>query len=191
MTDPDRGAPEGAPPAEPLMAALPDADQLKKSGILWRAVEVLLGIGLLGMLVVLTIQIVGRLSGSSPAWTEEAARFIFMDGVFLGLAAGFRAGVHPRVSYLVARGPDWLKKLSLHATVVCSVSFFGVLAWKSVDLIVQQIRTNETSPALALSMWIITVPLAVGALLALIGTIQAVYFDKDLRNRMLQGEVIA
>lgn len=183
---PDAGAPE-----EPLIAALPDVDQLRKSGALWRVVEGLLAIGLLGMLVVLLIQIVGRLSGSSLAWTEEAARFLFMDGVFLGLAAGFRAAVHPRVSYFVTKGPHWLKGLSLHATVVCAVTFFGVLAWTSFELILQQMRTNETSPALALSMWIITVPLGVGAVLALIGTIQSVYFDKDLRHRMLQGEVIA
>lgn len=191
MRDRPDHSPNGEALEEPLIAVLPDADQLKKSGALWRIVEVLLAIGLLGMLVVLMIQIIGRLTGSSAAWTEEAARFLFMDGVFLGLAAGFRAAVHPRVSYFVAKGPHWLKGFSLHATVVCAVTFFGVLAWTSFELILQQIRTNETSPALALSMWIITVPLAVGAVLSLIGTIQSVYFDKDLRHRMMQGEVIA
>lgn len=191
MSTTNSGAPADDQPEEPLLAALPDAGQLKKSGLLWRAVEVLLAVGLLGMLVVLTIQIVGRLAGSSPAWTEEAARFLFMDGVFLGLAAGFRAAVHPRVSYFVARGPGWLQKLSLHATVVCAITFFGVLAWTSIQLIAQQMRTNETSPALVLSMWTVTVPLALGAVLALVGTIQSIYFDKELRHRMLQGEVIA
>ncbi|RJT96545.1 TRAP transporter small permease [Arthrobacter frigidicola] len=191
MRDRNDDSPDGKPLEEPLIAVLPDADQLKKSGALWRVVEVLLAIGLLGMLVVLMIQIIGRFTGSSAAWTEEAARFLFMDGVFLGLAAGFRAAVHPRVSYFVAKGPRWLKDFSLHATVVCAVTFFGVLSWTSFELILQQIRTNETSPALALSLWIITVPLGVGAVLSLLGTIQSVYFDKDLRHRMLQGEVIA
>jgi TRAP-type C4-dicarboxylate transport system permease small subunit len=191
MAKEDAGIARGAEPEEPLLSDLPDVEELKRSGPLWRVVEALLAIALLGMLVVVSIQIVGRLTGSSPAWTEEAARFLFMDGVFLGLAAGFRAGVHPRVSYLVARGPDWLKQLSLHATVVCAVTFFGVLGWTSFQLIAQQMRTNESSPALALSMWIVTVPLALGAILALIGTIQSIYFDKHLRNRLLQGEVIA
>lgn len=177
--------------SEPLIAALPDVEQLKQSGGLWRAIELLLGLGLAGMLVVLMVQIVTRFTGSSLVWTEEASRFIFMDSVFLGLAAGFRVGAHPRVTYIVTKGPEWLKKVSLHATVVCSVVFFAVVAWTSFELILQQVRTNETSPALALSMWIVTAPLALGALLALAGTIQSVYLDKALRHRMLQGEVIA
>lgn len=178
-------------PGEPITPALPDAEILRKSGPLWRAVEVLLAIGMLGMLLILIIQVVGRLIGSSPSWTEESARFLFMGGVFIGLAAGFRAAIHPRVSYLIARGPSWLGQVSLHVTVLCAVSFFSVLAWKSVELIAQQIRSNETSPALSLSMWIVTTPLALGAVLSLVGTVQSVYFDKDLRQRMLKGEVIA
>ncbi|WP_425846832.1 TRAP transporter small permease [Agrococcus sp. TSP3-2-1] len=170
---------------------LPDADQLKKSGPLWRVIEVLLALGVLGMLVILIIQVIGRLAGASPSWTEEASRFLFMDGVFLGFAAGFRAAVHPRVSYLVARGPGWLGKVSLHTTVVTAILFFTILAWKSIELVMQQMRTNETSPALAVSMWIITVPLAIAAVLSIVGVLQSVYFDKNLRQRLLEGEVIA
>lgn len=183
----------GASPSseEPLIAMLPDADQLGKSGPLWRVIEVLLAIGVLGMLIILTIQVIGRLVGASPSWTEEAARFLFMDGVFLGFAAGFRAAVHPRVSYLVARGPGWLGAASLQATVVSALLFFGILAWKSIELVLQQMRTNETSPALALSMWVVTLPLALAAVLAIVGVVQSVYFDKSLRQRMLEGEVIA
>lgn len=186
---PDLG--DTLPSDEPLIAMLPDADQLKKSGPLWRVIEVLLAIGVLGMLVILTIQVVGRLIGASPSWTEEVARFLFMDGVFLGFAAGFRTAVHPRVSYLVAKGPGWLGMASLHATVASAVLFFGILAWKSTELVLQQMRTNETSPALALSMWVITLPLALAAVLAIVGVIQSVYFDNNLRQRMLDGEVIA
>ena len=191
MSKDSRGAAGASAEEEPLIAALPDADQLKESGPLWRVIEVLLGVGVFGMLVLLSVQVVGRLIGSSPSWTEEAARFLFMDGVFLGFAAGFRAAVHPRVSYLVTRGPGWLGTVSLHATVVCALVFFGILAWKSAELVAQQMRNNETSPALSMSMWIVTVPLAVASILAIVGVIQSVYFDKNLRQRMLKGEVIA
>ncbi|MBR7517878.1 TRAP transporter small permease subunit, partial [Mycobacterium tuberculosis] len=122
-----------------------------KSGWLWRIVEALLAIGILGMLVMLSIQVVARLVGTSPPWTEEIARFLFMDGVFLGMAAGFRAAAHPRVSSLVARGPMWLAKLSLHVTVGTAVFFFGILTWKTIELIIQQMRSSETSPALGVN----------------------------------------
>jgi len=177
--------------AHSLADPVGDAKRLDRSGWLWRIVEFLLALGITGMLVTIAVQVVGRLFGWSPPWTEEVARFLFMDGVFLGMAAGFRAAAHPRVSFLVARGPGWVAGLSLHATVACALFFFGILAWKSIELVAQQMRTNETSPALGLSMWIVTVPLAVGALLSIIGTIQSVYFDRGLRKRLLKGEVIA
>jgi TRAP-type C4-dicarboxylate transport system permease small subunit len=191
MSHQEQNTPATPAPGEPYFAALPDAGELQKSGWVWRLIDVLLAIAIVGMLVVLLIQVIARLIGASPTWTEEAARFLFMDGVFLGLAAGFRIGAHPRVSFLVAKGPKWLGELSLHLTVASALFFFGVLAWKSVELIMQQIGTNETSPALGLSMWIITVPLALGACLSIVASIQSIYFDKGLRQRMLDGEVIA
>lgn len=207
MSRPRPGASDGTPAATPvnptpsldttptaahsLADPVGDAKRLDRSGWLWRIVEALLALGILGMLLTLAVQVVGRLFGWSPPWTEEVARFLFMDGVFLGMAAGFRAAAHPRVSFLVARGPGWLGQVSLHATVASALFFFGILAWKSVELVAQQMHTDETSPALGLSMWIVTLPLAIGAVLSIIGTIQSVYFDRGLRKRILKGEVIA
>lgn len=191
MSDPEREVSTNTTGVQPLIEPMAEAHRLGKSGWLWRIVEALLAIGILGMLVMLSIQVVARLVGTSPPWTEEIARFLFVDGVFLGMAAGFRAAAHPRVSSLVARGPMWLAKLSLHVTVATAVFFFGILTWKTIELIIQQMRSSETSPALGVNMWLVTLPLAIGAVLSVIGTIQAVYFDKGLRRRLLRGEVIA
>lgn len=191
MSHQEQNTPATPAPGEPHFAALPDAGELQNSGLMWRVIDLLLAIAIVGMLVVLLMQVIARLIGASPTWTEEVARFLFMGGVFLGLAAGFRIGGHPRVNFLVAKGPEWLGKLSLHLTVASALVFFGVLAWKSVELMVQQIGTNETSPALGLSMWVVTVPLVLGAFLSIVASIQSIYFDKGLRQRLLAGEVIS
>ncbi|WP_298868310.1 TRAP transporter small permease subunit [uncultured Microbacterium sp.] len=188
MTD---ETPIQAQPEDDTFEVLSEIHTTLKRERMWHVVDALLALGVFGMLVAIVVQIVGRVAGSPPVWSEELARFLFMDGVFLGMAAGFRIAAHPRMSYLVAKGPAWLGKLSIHLTMLSAVFVFGVLAWKGVDLMIQQMRTNETSPALGLSMWIVTVPFILSALLAIVGTVQGLYFDKNLRRRVLEGEVIA
>lgn len=170
---------------------IPDSNVLTRRGLLWRVIDVMLAMGIAGMLVALMVQVVGRLLSASPVWTEELARFLFLFTVVMGMAAGFRLAAHPRMAFLVTRGPGWLRHLSVHLTVACAVFVFAFLAWTAYELMMQQIRTNETSPALAIGMWVMTLPMVVSSLLSILAVVQSHYLDTRLRGRVLNGEVIA
>jgi TRAP-type C4-dicarboxylate transport system permease small subunit len=160
-------------------------------GLIWKAVDALLFVGILAMLLSLAAQMVSRQLGASISWTEELTRFLFMDTTFLGMAAGFRAAVHPRVSFAVAWGPAWLKQVSLHLYAICGTVFFSVLIYKTWELMVQQYASGESSPALGLKMFLVTLPLVISAGLAILAHIATVYFSPHMRKRILEGEMIA
>jgi TRAP-type C4-dicarboxylate transport system permease small subunit len=170
---------------------VPAGDLSEPHGFLWKIVDGLLFIGVTAMLLSVAAQIVSRQMGASFPWTEELTRFLFMDTTFLGMAAGFRAGAHPRVGFLLAWGPEWLRKLSLHFYALCGIVFFSVLIVKTWELMIQQMASGESSPALGLQMSLVTLPLVASAALAIVAHIKTVYFSPYMRKKLLEGEVIA
>jgi TRAP-type C4-dicarboxylate transport system permease small subunit len=159
--------------------------------VIWKIVDAFLFVGISTMLVSVAIQVVTRQMGASLPWTEELTRFLFMDTTFLGMAAGFRAAAHPRVSFLLAWGPAWLKKSSVHLYALCGTVFFSVLIYKTWELMLQQYASGESSPALGLKMFLVTLPLVISAALAVLAHIKTVYFSPYMRRKILEGEIIA
>lgn len=159
--------------------------------VIWKIVDVFLFIGISAMLISVAIQVVTRQMGTSLPWTEELTRFLFMDTTFLGMAAGFRAAAHPRVGFALAWGPAWLKKFSVHLYALCGTVFFSVLIYKTWELMLQQYASGESSPALGLKMFLVTLPLVLSAALAILAHIKTVYFSPYMRRKILEGEIIA
>lgn len=177
--------------AEHNIKVVPAGDIAEPHGLIWKAVDAFLFVGISAMLLSLAAQMISRQLGASLSWTEELTRFLFMDTTFLGMAAGFRAAVHPRVSFGVAWGPAWLKQLSVHVYAICGAVFFSVLIYKTSELMLQQYATGESSPALGLKMFLVTLPLVVSAALSIVAHITTVYFSPSMRKRILEGEMIA
>ncbi|GAB5078954.1 TRAP transporter small permease [Arthrobacter sp. AD-310] len=188
-TTPTRGAEHRA--AAEDINVVPVGEASKPHGLIWKAVDALLFVGICAMLLSLAAQMVSRQMGASLSWTEELTRFLFMDTTFLGMAAGFRAAVHPRVNFAVAWGPAWLKKVSLHLYAICGTVFFSVLLYKTWELMLQQYAAGESSPALGLKMFLVTLPLVISAALAIIAHITTIYFSPNMRKKILEGEMIA
>lgn len=174
---------------EPLGVA--PAQDLTKQGPIWLVVDVLMLVGVSVMLLSVGLQVVTRLAGASVPWTEELTRFVFIDVTFLGMAAGFRVAAHPRVTFLVAVGPAWLKRASVHLYAVTGVAFFAILAWNAWLMMSQQFASGESSPALGLQMFLITLPVVVSAALALLAHIQSLYFSPEMRKSIEQGDMVA
>ena len=75
-----------------------------------------------GILIIVLVQVTGRLLGRPLPWTEEAVRFLFIWMVFLGLAVGFRTVESARVVVFMAMGANRLALSRPHwATVAATL----------------------------------------------------------------------
>lgn len=64
--------------------------------------NVVLAIMVIGMVVTIMIQIIGRIIGHPSPWTEETSRYLFLWMMFVALAAGFNQAESSRVETVVA-----------------------------------------------------------------------------------------
>ena len=149
--------------------------------VIWRAVDALLLIAVAGLLFAVTFQVVTRLIGHAAAWTEELSRFLFIWTAFLGMAAGFRRGEHPRVTVLIDLLPAPIRRGFDVLAPLAGAVLFAAVGWYAVRLVQQQIAFGETSPVLGIGMWITTLPAVLGAGLAIIGGFLAAFAPTDER----------
>lgn len=73
--------------------------------LLWRVVDTVIAVSVLGMVMLIALQVGSRLAGASIAWTEELSRLLFIWTIWLGLGTGFRHGAHPSLSVLTSSCP--------------------------------------------------------------------------------------
>lgn len=120
------------------------------------------------------IQVVGRLYGSSPVWTEELTRYALLYLVAFGAGLAFRSGDLVNVDVVCESLPGkapWV--LRLFAAVATGALAFYLLpdAWRFTS-----IGHMQTSPAIGLRMvyvhfavWLLLALLAVFAALRIVG----------------------
>jgi len=140
--------------------------------LLWRLVDGVILLAVLGMVCLIGLQVASRSLGNSLPWTEELSRFFFIWTVWLGLAAGFRNGHHPRVTLLsdLIDGKIARKLLDVIPALAAAV-LFAIVTRHGWDLLWQQVRFGETSAILQLGMWLATLPIILGAGLAVLGAL--------------------
>ena len=156
---------------------------------IWRIVDAVLLVCVLAMAGTIGIQVVSRLAGLSQPWTEELSRILFIWTAFLGMAVGFRRLEHPRIMLLLDRASRDVRRAFTHVYAAAGVGFFvtvGVYAWR---LVRQQFAFGETSPVLGLSMYLVSLPMALSSVLAVLAILVTVYGDVDARRRLVDGEV--
>ena len=76
-----------------------DYHHLQRQGLgidrlIWRAVDALLFVIVLGLLITVSWQALSRLVGFSAPWTEELSRFLFIWMIMLGAMIGIREHTH-------------------------------------------------------------------------------------------------
>ena len=138
---------------------------------IWRLVDGCLLLAILAMVLTIAVQVMSRVINYSTPWTEELSRFLFIWTAFLGMATGFRSADHPRVEFLVARLPLVLATPARLLTPICAVVFFGIAGRFGYLLMLQQVRFGEISPAMGIGMWAITLPIVLGSLLSILGSV--------------------
>lgn len=137
------------------------------------------GTAAVGILIVVIVQIVGRLIGQPVSWSEEATRFLFVWMVFLGLAAGFRTVESARVVVFIAALPGLFRRLAVPIYVGSSVLFFGLMGWTGISLVRQQIMMSEEAATLAIPMWVIGLIMPISAALAILAILESLKTKRD------------
>ena len=132
------------------------------------------GLAVAAIVIVVLIQVAGRLVGSPLAWTEELTRACFIWMVFAGVAAGIRHADAARVTVLLHYFPKAIHRLALHIYVLCCLSFFLLSAWTGWYLVKQQVVMNERIATLGWPSWTIGIILPASAVLSIFGLIQSV-----------------
>ncbi len=142
--------------------------------------DIAAGAACTGVLIVVLVQVAGRLSGYPLPWTEEATRFLFIWMVFLGLAAGFRTVESARVVVFLVMGRRLFQHLAVPIYVGSSVFFFGLMGWTGYTLMRQQIMMHETAATLPIPMWLIGMVMPVSAIIAVLAIIESLRTRRDL-----------
>jgi TRAP-type C4-dicarboxylate transport system permease small subunit len=170
---------------------VPGSARLEPHGPVWKVVDVVVLVGVAGMVLAVALQVISRSLGASVSWTEELTRFLFIYTAFLGMAAGFRHAEHARIAFLIAKLPRLGQQIAVHLYAVAGIGFFilvGVTGW---ELVMQQYESEETSPVLGVGMYVSTVPIVIAAVLAILGLVQSVYRSPRLRQAIERGEMTA
>lgn len=157
---------------------------------LWKAVDGLLFLQVSGMLVIVVVQIIGRIVGKSVPWSEEMTRNLFVWAVNCGMAVGFRNAEHARVTLALKILPAKLKKLQAALYAGSCIAFFLIVSVLGYGITARQFRNGEMAPATGIPMFLITLPIMLCSVLALIGTIQSLLFDPKTRQVIMEEEEI-
>jgi TRAP-type C4-dicarboxylate transport system permease small subunit len=138
---------------------------------IWKSVDILILIAVLGMVALITLQVGSRIARQSVPWTEELSRLLFIWTIWLGLAGSFRAGTHTAITFVPEMAPEALRPLIRIIPAVASVLLLGAVSWFGFALVQQQMRFGEQSAILRIGMWWSTVPLVLGSALGVVGVI--------------------
>lgn len=132
------------------------------------------GVAFVILMAAVLFQVVGRLGGSSPVWTEELTRYALLYMVACGAGLAFRTGDLVNVDVISEALPGRLPRLLrlLSAIATGGLAFYLLPhAWRYVA-----IGKMQTAPALGIRMdyvhftvWLMLAGLALFAALRVVG----------------------
>lgn len=137
------------------------------------------GLAFAVLIAAVLVQVVGRLSGASPVWTEELTRYALLYMVAFGAGLAFRTGDLVNVDVISEALPGvlpWALRLLAAAATGGLALFLLPHAWKYVS-----IGKMQTSPAMSIRMdyvhmtvWILLAGLALFAVLRVVGMVTGI-----------------
>lgn len=128
-----------------------------------RVCSAVLAVLLAVMLAVVGWNVFGRfVLGQSLAWSDEAARYLFIWMIFLGAAVAHFRREHISVEFFVAKAP-WAVRLAAAALRELTILFvLGVMLWGAVQVLSS---TFGTSALLGIPFNVVNAAVPVGAVL--------------------------
>lgn len=148
--------------------------------VLQRLDEIATAVLLVGLVVVVTLQVLFRYLFYQPmGWTEEAGRYLFIWLSLLGAAVGVKHRAHFGVDLLVKRLARAGGGPLLALIDALGVGFCAVLTWFGGTLVLRTL--DQTSPGLNLPMGVPYLALPIG------GVLMIAYFLRHLLDDLGGG----
>lgn len=135
-----------------------------------------MGVLLIGITVILTLQIVMRVLKLSLSWPEELARYLYIWTVLLSIGYTVRNKTILRVDLLLNLLPRSLSHLTEALIQLLSAAFYAFMSYYAVFVMLKVKTSGQTSPALELPMYLIYIIIPVGFTLASLRSIQQLYW---------------
>ena len=133
---------------------------------LYTASAWLAGLGMIGVLVMVTLMILGRLLGFAVGGYDAYAGYAMAGAGFLALASTLKHGEHIRVTLILGMLHDKPRRGLELAALFIAVALSGFLAMYSARLVWQSWVFQDISTGIdATPMWIPQIPMAVGTLI--------------------------
>ena len=153
--------------------------------------EIVLFIAFLAITVITFANVISRnLAGVSLSFTEEITINLLVLITFLGSAIGVRKYAHLGFTLLFDKGNKAVRLFIVFFTGVVSLCLFGVLAWYGWEMVSFQMMLNQTTPALGMPQWILSLALPLGAFMCFVRTIQVIVEEAKavLSGKTIGGE---
>lgn len=123
---------------------------------------------LVALLLIVWAQVASRyILNDSLTWTEEAARYLMIWGVLLGVNLAYLKGYLISINMFTANLPENVRRVLWMVRVGLSLFFTGILTYYGVHLCI--LGMNMESPALGINyLWVfLSVPVGAGLLFTL------------------------
>jgi TRAP-type C4-dicarboxylate transport system permease small subunit len=148
--------------------------------LLYLLTDGICGLSVAAIVVVVLIQVVGRLMDAPFSWTEELTRACFIWMVFAGVAASIRHADAARVTVLLNYFPKAVRKSALPIYVLCNLVFSTLCIWTGFYLVRQQVVMNEQIATLGIPSWTVGMILPISAILSIFSLFQSLKIHRNI-----------
>ncbi len=122
----------------------------------------------LGLFTFIFLEIVLRPFNISIAWSGEAARFLFVWVIYLGISYAIRNGRHIRVLALVKLLPVKTQQFLNLVSNLVFLSYQGIVLYHAIKITEKSFRLGQLAPAMEIPLAFLYVCLVVSAALSII-----------------------
>src|SRR5690606_15893065 len=128
---------------------------------------------ILAILVLIMLQMAGRLTGTLLPGMDDFAGYAVVCGTLMGLAATLRAQAHIRVQLLLQHLPERVAAWCEVACGTAGVGIVGFLTYSAFDFVRDSYVFREVAGGLVSTpLWIVQSPLVVGLALLLVAMLE-------------------
>lgn len=134
------------------------------------------GLCLIFMTLLILAQIIARMFGQIIPSSEDFAGWLLSASIFFGLAYTFSVGGHIRVTILLSRLPSHIRFYNEVFNLVVGLLIAGFLSYYSIFTVYESYDFHDvTDTYLAVPLWIIQIPMALGSLFLFIALVDSLF----------------